>query len=52
MIVVHGETLWSPTPQLMDDDEEEERRDSGATIPALLKLQRAPRNNGRFLTIP
>ena len=23
MIVVHGETLWSPAPQLMDDDDDD-----------------------------
>ena len=24
MIVVHGETLWSPAPQLMDDDDDDD----------------------------
>ena len=26
MIVVHGETLWSPAPQPMDDDDDDELR--------------------------
>ena len=26
MIVVHGETLWSPAPQPMDDDDETEEK--------------------------
>ena len=26
MIVVHGETLWSPAPQLMDDDDDDDRK--------------------------
>ena len=24
MIVVHGETLWSPAPQSMDDDDDDD----------------------------
>ena len=27
MIVVHGETLWSPAPQPMDDDDDDDDDD-------------------------
>ena len=27
MIVVHGETLWSPAPQPMDDDDDDDESD-------------------------
>ena len=27
MIIVHGETLWSPAPQPMDDDDDDDTRE-------------------------
>ena len=29
MIVVHGETLWSPAPQPMDDDDDDGGKNRG-----------------------
>ena len=34
MIVVHGETLWSPAPQPMDDDDDDD--DDDATVGCIL----------------
>ena len=36
MIVVHGETLWSPAPQPMDDDDDDDIRCSGWQYSMLL----------------
>ena len=36
MIVLHGETLWSPAPQPMDDDDD---RFPGFPVSEILRLQ-------------
>ena len=40
MIVVHGETLWSPAPQPMDDDD----NDDELQIDLSLILDRPPKD--------
>ena len=38
MIVVHGETLWSPAPQPMDDDDDPEHLDDNKLIRCTMDL--------------
>ena len=38
MIVMHGETLWSPASQPMDDDDDDDDDDEGSLLCNLIIL--------------